>query len=196
MIFGPIMDEALALGFQAKEVTDVSVVVRDWVLQQHFEDTSVNAALDFSRSIARAIIVLAVVGILPAYWVFMMIQLASSGADPRRLERVRNTFWRLVQGLAGLVCAYIVLNFSVTLAILLSGFTDIVLFWDPMIFGTGDFSLDTILGGEVAVAGEILLVDGGGNPIICETPLDMLASDVGWVYVPDLEGTGVSGCER
>ncbi|MCY4577526.1 MAG: hypothetical protein OXD31_00615 [Chloroflexi bacterium] len=196
MIFEPLMHELLQLtSSQAREVADVGMVVaREWAQQLHFEDKSVNAGLDFSRSMMRVFMVITVGAVMPMYWVFLMVMLATAGGDPRRLERVRHAFWALVQALALMVTAYVVVNFSVTFAFLISGVADVVLFWDPMIFETGDFSLDKVLQDEVALEGEVLMLFGDSETILCESALDPTAVDAGWSYVPDIAGTGIPGC--
>ena len=198
MIFDPLAIEALQeASHHVRDAADVGfVIAREWAQQMHFEDESVNAALSFSRSMMRVFMVITVAAIMPMYWIFLMVMLASSGGDPRRLERVRYSFWVLVQALAVMVAAYVIINFSVTFAFLITGVTDIVLFWDPMIFDTGDFTLDRILQEEVALQGSVLMLTGESQAIICQDPLDALALEAGWQYVPDLAGTGVSGCER
>lgn len=203
MIFEPGFNEALQqTSFHAREVADVGMVVaREWAQQLHFEDESVNAGLDFSRSMMRVFMVITVGAVMPMYWVFLMVLLASSGGDPRRLERVRHAFWALVQALALMVTAYVVINFSVTFAFLISGVADIVLFWDPMVFDSGDFSLDKVLRDEVALKGEVLMLYGDSETILCEDPLGPAAVDAGWDYVPEIpgtviSGTGIPGCVR
>lgn len=198
MIFDPLAIEALQqASHHGREIADVGMVLaREWAQQMHFEDESVNAALSFSRSMMRVFMVVTVAAIMPMYWIFLMVMLASSGGDPRRLERVRYSFWALVQALAVMVTAYVIINFSVTFAFLISGVTDIVLFWDPMIFDSGDFSLDKVLQEEVALEGSVLMLFGDSETVICENPLHSVALDAGWQYVPDIAGTGVSGCER
>ena len=198
MIIEPLMHELLQqTGCHAREVADVGMVVaREWAQQVHFEDESVNAGLDFSRSMMRVFMVITVGAVMPMYWVFLMVILATAGGDPRRLERVRHAFWALVQALALMVTAYVLINFSVTFAFLISEVADIVLFWDPTIFDTGDFSLDKVLQDEVALKGEVLMLFGDSETILCESALDAEAVDAGWSYVPDIAGTGIPGCVR
>lgn len=198
MIIEPVMLELLQqTSYHAREAADVGMVAaREWAQQQHFDDQSVNAGLDFSRSMMRVFMVITVGAVMPMYWVFLMVMFASAGGDPRRLERVRHAFWAMVQALALMVTAYVVINFSVTFAFLISGVADIVLFWDPMVFDSGDFSLDKVLEDEVALKGEVLMLYGDAETILCQSSLDPAAVDAGWNYVPEIPGTEIPGCVR
>ena len=189
--------EILRLAMSAGSLAEAGVQLGHWwVSQQNFEDTEVNAALDYSRSFARVFIVGAVV-VLPGYLIYLMLLLAGSGGDARRLEDFRSKFWNLTKGLVVVLGGYVGINLAVSLAISISEIGNVVLFWDPMIFDGFDFSFDKILTSEIALEGETIMLQGSGKPVLCESSLETVAVEAGWTFVPDVEGvTGINGCVR
>ena len=196
MVLDTNLPEILRLAVSADSLAEAGVQIgHSWASQQHFVDKEVNAALDYSRSFARVFIVGAVV-VLPAYFIYLMLLLAGSAGDARKLDDFRSKFWNLTKGLVVVLLGYVGINLAVSLAISISEIGNVVLFWEPTPFDWFDFSIDQILQGEVALEGETIMLQGNGEPVLCESGLETIAADAGWDYVPDLHSTGIGGCTR
>lgn len=197
MLVDGLIPDIVVLAHAGKEALDFGLQVgHAWASQQNFEDKEVNAALDYARTFARVFIVGTVV-VLPAYVIYLLLLLAGSGADSKRLEDFRSKIWNLTKGLAVVLGGYVGVNLMVTMAISISELGNVILFWDPTIFDGFDFSFDRILLSEVALEGETIMLEGAGRPVLCESGLELAALDAGWTYVPDVEGVnGVNGCVR
>ena len=159
-----------------------------------FEDKEINAVLDMSRTAARLIILVTVVAAF-GYWMYAMYLLMSSEGESRRLERCREAIWNVVKGLVLGVCSYLIINGAVTVYINSGDIGDVVRFWDDASF-EGDFDLNELLDGEVALEGEVIMLDGAGRPVVCQDGLDQVAQDAGWIWVTGIEGTGLDGCSK
>ena len=159
-----------------------------------FEDREVNAVLDISRTAARLIILVTVVAAF-GYWTYAMYLLMSAGDESRRLERCREVIWNVVKGLVLGVCSYLIINGAVTVYLNSAEVSRVVRFWDDAAF-EGEFELNALLGGEVALEGEVIMLDGTGRPIVCRDGLEQAARDAGWAWVTGIEGTGLDGCSK
>ena len=163
--------------------------------QGYFEDREINAVLDMSRTGARVIILVTVLAAV-GYWLYAMFMLMSSEGDSRGLERSREVIWNVVKGLMLGVCAYLIINGAVTLYINANDLAAVVRFWEESQF-EGEFSLNDLLQGEIALEGEVLMLGGDGSPIACEDGLNTAARDAGWSWNGSgVGGTGVPGCTR
>ncbi len=159
-----------------------------------FEDREINAVLDMSRTAARLIILVTVVTAF-GYWTYAMYLLMLAGDEARRLERCREVIWNVVKGLVLGVCSYLIISGAVTLYINSADISRVVRFWDDAAFEE-EFNLNDLLEGEVALEGEVIMLDGGGRPVVCRDGLEEAARDAGWVWVTGIEGTGLDGCSR
>ena len=159
-----------------------------------FEDREINAVLDISRTAARLIILVTVVAAF-GYWTYAMYLLMSAGDESRRLERCREVIWNVVKGLVLGVCSYLIVSGAVTLYVNSADISRVVRFWDDAAFD-GEFELNDLLGKEVALEGEVIMLDGAGRPVVCQDGLAQAARDAGWVWVTGIEGTGLDGCSR
>ena len=159
-----------------------------------FEDKEINAVLDMSRTAARLIILVTVVAAF-GYWTYAMYLLMSAGDESRRLERCREVIWSVVKGLVLGVCSYVIISGAVTLYINSADISRVVRFWDDAAFEE-EFDLNELLEGEVALEGEVIMLDGAGRPVVCRDGLEQAALDAGWVWVTGVEGTGLDGCSR
>ena len=159
-----------------------------------FEDREINAVLDISRTAARLIILVTVVAAF-GYWTYAMYLLMSAGDESRRLERCREVIWNVVKGLVLGVFSYLIVSGAVTLYVNSADISRVVRFWDDAAFD-GEFELNELLEGEVALEGEVILLDGAGRPVVCQDGLEQAARDAGWVWVTGIEGTGLDGCSR
>ena len=163
--------------------------------EAYFEDQEINAVLDMSRTGARVIILVTVLAAV-GYWLYAMFVLMSSEGDSRGLERSREIIWKVVKGLMLGVSAYLLINGAVTLYINASDLGAVVRFWEDSQF-EGEFDLNELLEGEVALEGEVLMLGGDGSPIACKDGLDDIATDAGWSWSGSgVGGTGVPGCTR
>lgn len=159
-----------------------------------FEDREIGAVLDMSRTAARLIILVTVVAAF-GYWTYAMYLLMLAGDESRRLERCREVIWNVVKGLVLGVCSYLIVSGAVTLYINSADISRVVRFWDDAAFAE-EFDFDELLGGEVALEGEVIMLDGAGRPVVCRGGLEQAARDAGWVWVTGIEGTGLDGCSR
>ena len=159
-----------------------------------FEDREINAVLDMSRTAARLIILVTVVAAF-GYWTYAMYLLMLAGDESRRLERCREVIWNVVKGLVLGVCSYLIVSGAVTLYVNSADISRVVRFWDDAAFAE-EFDFDELLGGEVALEGEVIMLDGAGRPVVCRDGLEQAARDAGWVWVTGIEGTGLDGCSR
>ncbi|MDE2688594.1 MAG: hypothetical protein OXI16_14005 [Chloroflexota bacterium] len=194
-----IYPDILRVGVSVAALTDAFVqVVHGWAAQQKFDDKEVNAALDYSRTFAHVFIVGAV-AVLPAYFIYLMMLLAGSGGDSRKLEDFRSKFWNLTKGLVVVLGGYAGINLAVGLAIFISEAGNFVFFWSPAQVDGFNFSLGALLGNEgIALLGETIMLQGDGIPVVCKDPLDAIAEEAGWRYVPELGGTEteLEGCVK
>ncbi len=159
-----------------------------------FEDREINAVLDISRTTARLIILVTVIAAF-GYWMYAMYLLMASAGESRQLERCREVIWNVVKGLVLGVCSYLIINGAVTLYINSAGIGDVVRFWDDTTL-QGEVDLDELLEGEVALEGEVIMLDGAGAPVVCRDGLAQVARDAGWIWVTGIEGTGLDGCSN
>ena len=162
--------------------------------ESFFEDREIGAVLDMSRTAARLIILVTVVAAF-GYWTYAMYLLMLAGDEARRLERCREVIWNVVKGLVLGVCSYLIVSGAVTLYINSADISRVVRFWDDAAFAE-EFDFDELLGGEVALEGEVIMLDGVGRPVVCRDGLEQAARDAGWVWVTGIEGTGLDGCSR
>lgn len=159
-----------------------------------FEDREINAVLDMSRTAARLIILVTVVAAF-GYWTYAMYLLMLAGDESRRLERCREVIWNVVKGLVLGVCSYLIISGAVTLYVNSADISRVVRFWDDSAFDD-EFDLNELLEGEVALEGEVIMLEGVGRPVVCRDGLEEAARDAGWVWVRGIEGTGLDGCSR
>ncbi len=159
-----------------------------------FEDREINAVLDMSRTAARLIILVTVVAAF-GYWTYAMYLLMLAGDEARRLERCREVIWNVVKGLVLGVCSYLIISGAVTLYVNSADISRVVRFWDDAAFDD-EFDLNELLEGEVALEGEVIMLEGAGRPVVCQDGLEQAARDAGWVWVTGIEGTGLDGCSR
>ncbi len=186
------MEEADRL---VRSVLDVATRPPGVPQEAFFEDQEVKAVLDMSRTGARVIILVTVLAAV-GYWLYAMFVLMSAGGDARGLERCRDIIWSVVKGLMLGVCSYLIINGAVTLYINAGDLGDIVRFWDESQF-EGEFSLNELLSGEIALEGEVLMLGGDGRPVACQDGLEDIAQDAGWTWSGSgVGGTGVPGCIR
>lgn len=159
-----------------------------------FEDREINAVLDMSRTAARLIILVTVVAAF-GYWTYAMYLLMLAGDESRRLERCREVIWNVVKGLVLGVCSYLIISGAVTLYVNSADISRIVRFWDDAAFDD-EFDLNELLEGEVALEGEVIMLEGAGRPVVCRDGLEEAARDAGWVWVTGIGGTGLDGCSK
>ena len=101
----------------------------------------------------------------------------------------------MVKGLVLGVCSYLIISGAVTLYINSADVSWVVRFWDDAAFEE-EFDLNDLLEGEIALEGEVIMLDGAGRPVVCQDGLEQAALDAGWVWVTGIEGTGLEGCSR
>ena len=177
-----------------RSAVDVALREAPQPQEAFFEDKEINAVLDMSRTAVRLIILVTVVAAF-GYWTYAMYLLMSAGDESRRLERCREVIWNVVKGLVLGVCSYLIVSGAVTLYINSADVSRVVRFWDDTAF-EDEFELNDLLEGEVALEGEVIMLDGTGRPVVCRDGLEQAARDAGWVWVTGIEGTGLDGCSR
>lgn len=189
-----LMQQAGQAEQMVRSALDVALRESPQPQEAFFEDREINAVLDISRTAARLIIIVTVVAAF-GYWTYAMYLLMSAADESRRLERCREVIWSVVKGLVLGVCSYLIISGAVTLYINSAEISRVVRFWDDAAFEEG-FDLNRLLEGEVALEGEVIMLDGAGRPVICRDGLEQAARDAGWVWMTGIEGTGLDGCSR
>lgn len=166
--------------------------VRAFPQQQHFEDDAARALIDISRTFARFFIILAVT-LSVGYTGYGAWLLMASGGESQKLDQSRDVLRNVLVGLTLSICSYLIISIAVSVVISTVGLPETVSFWSPETFDD-EFGIGSLLDGkEYALQGEVLLLENGG-PIICDEILEKTARDKGWVWISNIEGTGLGGC--
>ena len=162
--------------------------------QEYFGDEEVRAALDFARSISRLFILICVSSslIFICYGAFLLM---ASGGEPRKMDQSRTIFQNVFIGLLLSISSYLLLSTVISVVVNVVGVPGTVRFWDASVF-EDDFGFYELLGGgEYALEGEVIMMDGG-TPVICVAGLWLIARESGWTYQTGIFGTELNGCLR
>ena len=154
--------------------------------QEAFVDQEIRALLDFSRSLTRLFIMLAVAfsAFYLCYGLFLMM---ASGGDTRNLDRSISVIRNVFIGLFLSIFSYLLISGLVTIYIRTVGLPDTVSFWSEDVF-EDDFGIYRLLTDsgdyEYALPGEIILFQGT-DVFVCEDPLSPAALNAGWEWKVD-----------
>ena len=162
--------------------------------QEYFGDEEVRAALDFARSMSRLFILICVSSslIFICYGAFLLM---ASGGEPRKMDQSRTIFQNVFIGLLLSISSYLLLSTVISVVVNVVGVPGTVRFWDASVF-EDDFGFYELLGGgEYALEGEVIMMDGA-RPVICEEDLLPVGRESGWTYQTGIFSTELNGCLR
>ena len=126
--------------------------------------------------------------------------LMSALGDARRLDKARQAFKNVFIGTAIAISSYMLVAVVVNIYVGATRVDEVITFWDETVF-CGGVSYGDLLSDdkELALTGEVLLITGGDNVVVCEAVLEPAATAAGWSYSSDIapgSTTTIPGCER